>query len=223
MKRVFIILVVATFYCVASQNSFAQGSFINLNFESPILPLTRDAEFMVPITNALPSWTGYIGGSQVSRIAYNAIALDAAAISLHDPGSPSFIPLQGSYSVFLQGGRFSPFGAAIGQTAQINPLANSLFFSAQFDNIFPGPQVTFAGQSISYFEFSQANNYSVFAADISALAGQTGELRFSSGGSVLLDGIRFSSTVVPEPSTFALTGIGALLFAVFYRRNFHRK
>lgn len=215
-------VIVAILFLATIQIGFSQGSFVNLNFESPILPLTPDGFSQVPITKALPGWTGYIGGEQVNTVAYNARALDAAAISLHDTSSPSFTPIQGNYSVFIQGGRFAPFGAAIGQTAQIGSQINSLFFLAQFDNVFPGPQVTFAGQIISYFEFSRSNNYSTFAADVSALAGQTGELRFTSfpgiAGSTLLDGIRFSTAIVPEPSTFALTGIGAFLFAVFRKR-----
>ncbi len=193
----------------ARLTSFSQGIFVNLNFESPILPLTRDQFFQVPITNALPGWTGYIGGNQVNRIGYNTFALSAAAISLQDTGSPYFTPLQGSYSVFLQSGQGGD--AAIGQVGQVSSTIHSLFFLAQFDNIFPGPLVTFAGQSISYFELSRSNNYSTFAADISTLAGQTGELRFASRASTLLDGIRLSTTIVPEPNIYSLLGCGLLL------------
>jgi hypothetical protein len=54
------------------------------------------------------------------------------------------------------------------------------------------------------------------AYDISAYAGQTGQLLFSvppqsSGG--ILDNIQFSSTPVPEPGTFGLFAMGGALLA----------
>src|SRR2546422_521560 len=76
----------------------AQGSFVNLDFEDPILPLTPVA-FMVPITNALPGWTGYVGEYQVDSVGYNGVSYGSSpAISLQGPGSLQPV-LQGSYSV----------------------------------------------------------------------------------------------------------------------------
>ncbi len=192
----------------------SQG-FSNLRFESPVLPLVPDGFSQVPIANALPGWAGYINGGQIANIVYDGFALDSAQISLITSTSPFLQPIQGGYSVFLQGGRILGSSAAIGQTAQINPSANSLFFLAQFDNVFSGPQITFSGQSISYFEVSRTASYATYAADISTIAGQSGDLRFTvtaANASTLLDGIFFSSTIVPEPSTYSLLGCGVLLF-----------
>ena len=47
------------------------------------------------------------------------------------------------------------------------------------------------------------------AGDISMFAGQTGELRFAGAG--LFDDIQFSNQPIPEPGTFCLFGLGALL------------
>jgi len=65
-------------------------------------------------------------------------------------------------------------------------------------------------------------NYTVFGADISAYAGQTGELLFTApwqgepGQSGfeedgMVDNIQFSSSPIPEPNEFSLVGLGALL------------
>ena len=115
-------------FFIMGQNGYGQGTFINLNFESPQPPLTRDAEFMVPIANALPGWTGYIGGNQVTRVVYDTRSLGAAAISLL-----STFSIAGNYSVFLQG-QFNPNdipglpSAAIAQTGQIPMGTQSLVF-----------------------------------------------------------------------------------------------
>ena len=213
-RNIFIIVLL----CFLEQAGFSQG-FVNLNFESPIPPLPSGPAFM-PITNALPGWTGYIGGEQVAEVVYNSRALDGAGISLHSPTS-SLQPIQGNYSVLLQGARFSSASAAIAQLGQITSSINSLFFLAQNSTL----QVTFAGQLIPYFQVNQTDNYMTFAADISSFAGQTGELRFTApqNSFSFLDGVRFSSTVVPEPSIYSLLGCGVLLFgaarATFKRRQ----
>jgi hypothetical protein len=51
--------------------------------------------------------------------------------------------------------------------------------------------------------------YNIYGGDISAYANQVGELLFQEGG--LLDAVQFSSLPIPEPSTFGLSALGALL------------
>ena len=60
---------------------------------------------------------------------------------------------------------------------------------------------------------SNTLNYKIYSADISAFAGQTGQLLFTTPVQTLalLDNIQFSSLPVPEPSEFALVMLGTIL------------
>lgn len=206
--------------CVGGWYGHCQGSFVNLNFENPILPLNPDAGFEVPITNALPGWSAYVGGIQLDRVAYNTVSLGAASVSFQGPGSlqPAF---DGDYFVILQvqvpGG--TP-DAAIAQTGQIPLDARSLIFYAHNLNI----AVSFAGQPIPTLDLGAAGGpvpFHRFAGDITGFAGQLGELRFTavySGGS--LDLIQFSDQPIPEPSVVGLFALGALLLGWRLRKKF---
>ena len=78
------IAVVSSLVLVGSQQGYSQGTFVNLDFESVIPPLNRDGNFSVPITNALPGWTGYINGTRVDRVDYDSLNLSGPSISLVD-------------------------------------------------------------------------------------------------------------------------------------------
>ena len=69
--------------------------------------------------------------------------------------------------------------------------------------------VSFAGQSVPLVTVGGTAAYTVFGADITAIAGHTGELRFQGGG--LLDAIQFSAQAIPEPGGFGLWALGGLL------------
>ncbi len=187
-----------------AQSSLSQGSFANLDFEQAN-PSTL---------NYLPGWTSYAG-----LILYNTASLGGAAISLHDMASLGFQPLQGSYSVFLQGSAAGPaVSAAIGQTGQIPASSLSLrFWVDPRSNL----EITFGGQVIPTVKLSSTANYDVLGGDISMFAGQTAELRFTgpanSGG--YFDNIFFSNQPIPEPSALGLFGLGALLFGRRLRRS----
>ena len=91
--------------------------------------------------------------------------------------------------------------------------------------------VTFNGFSLAFFKYNSTPNYDIMAADISAYAGQTGELRFTApdgnilnngypfGANGLIDNIQFSSSPVPEPQAAVLGVLGVVLFLL--RRMFH--
>ncbi len=219
MKTKLVLSVSLVFY---TATGFSQ-SFVNLNFENPILPLIRDLNFGVPTTNGAPGWTVYINGTAQADMVYNTIALDSPAASIHDTNSKSITPVQGNYSVFLQGGtRFSNpngTGVSIGQTGQIPFTARSLTFRGV--NTF---SVSFGGQELSLFTLSSTTNYDVYGADISALAGQTGQLLFTAPrlNNTLIDNIQFSRTAVPEPNVWALSGLSAFVFGIFCRKNSRR-
>src|SRR5882672_5182664 len=128
-------LTFALMLLLQKEEVFSQGTFVNLDFENPILPLVPGR---VPITSALPGWTGY----NTEIIFYDDISLGAAAISLHDTNG--FVPIvQGNYTVLLQGS--FPGGAvvpAIGQVGTVPATARSVMFYGG------GYTVTFAGQQI---------------------------------------------------------------------------
>jgi PEP-CTERM motif len=90
-----------------------------------------------------------------------------------------------------------------------------------------GLQVTFNGQPLTFLTTGSTANYIIYTADISAYAGQTGQLLFADpyytntqGGPASIDNIQFSSSSVPEPSAFALGALGTLLLGFRRWRNF---
>jgi hypothetical protein len=204
-KGAIIILVVL----VWGQLARPQG-FVNLDFESPNTPLTP-ANFQVPAADAVPGWSVYTYDlvNPQSSVVYNSLSLGAAAVSIQGPGSLESI-LQGDYSVILQGSTAGPpGGAAIAQTGQIPQNAKSLVF---FEGYFPGVHVSFGGQAIPLVQLGTTPNYSILGGDISAYAGQTGELRFTvpADSGAEIDNIQFSVLPVPEPGTLYVMAMGVL-------------
>ena len=204
----------------------SQG-FVNLDFEHPILPF-NPVNFHVPISSALPGWVGYyasvsFGTNIVSQILYNAVSTGAAAISLHDTFDQEDLPIAGEYSVFLQSSSPSgQYSSSIGQTGQIPVNTQSLTFLVRPTYLL---QVSFGGQIIPLFVIGTMGGNDILGGDISAFAGQTGELLFTAPylGGGMIDNIQFSSSPVPEPSPFALSvlafsALGGLLSAR-YRRS----
>jgi hypothetical protein len=192
--------------------------FVNLNFESTtITPVVFPGG--TRYTATVPSWTWTPGGNFVNgdpnSVGYNELALDSPAVNLQGTNSPFASAIQGKYSILLQGGsEFVPSNSysAIWQTGQIPANAKSLIYWGG------ALQVTFNGQPLTLIDISNALNYTIWGMDISAYAGQTGVLQFTKpwlptnfSDGALLDNIQFSSSAVPEPSEFALSGLGALL------------
>jgi hypothetical protein len=202
---------------LVAEHGYSQGTFVNLNFENPIPPLNPDADFSVPIANALPGWVGYIGTNQTDRVVYNTISLGEAAISLQSATS-SHQPIEGNYSVILQG-QFNPLNlpsltsAGIAQTGQIPVGSQSLRFYSGSEYV----QATFAGQNIPLVQLDITGSYLTLGGDISGIAGQTGELKFTLPSGAFsynipyVDNIQFSNQLIPEPSVFGLFGLGALV------------
>lgn len=207
-----------TYVCAASfvilvNGIFAQGTFQNLDFEQATVPFVPPGQFGADVTvsNGLPNRVAYFNSFQISTIPHDDVALGDAAVSLHDTSSGFNQPIQGSFSVLLQGsGSGPPHSAAIGQTGQVPAGAASVrFWADPRSNL----QVTFGGQGIVISRLGSTPGYDVFGGDISPFAGQTAELRFigpgNSGG--YFDNIFFSAQPIPEPSTFGLFTLGALL------------
>lgn len=168
----------------------------------------------------VPGWAEY-GGWQASNylgsayIPYNNATLDYPGVFIE--GTNFFQPsIQGNYSVLIWGGDTPSLGSgntALGQTGQIPPGTQTVTYWAQGD--FNPLQVTFHGQMLSFIALSTTANYTIYGADISAFAGQTGELRFSvswnAGPPVMFDNIQFSNTPIPEPGTIELFFLGLII------------
>ncbi len=204
--------------------SLAQGTFGNPSFESAQVPVGFPPYGFLTSSAALPSWTAYAGANVLTTIQYNVPGFSTAGVFLLGPtGMDGFI-FDGLYAVRLYSG-LSPFGdhstvgASIAQTGTIPVNMRSLLFFASADL-----QVSFDGHILSTTPVHVWNSvYTEYGADISSLAGQSGELRFSVGpGSVqssYLDFITFSNVSVPEPSSCAVAVLGALLLGVVRRRR----
>jgi hypothetical protein len=199
---------------IFTSSAHGQG-FLNLNFESAQnLPGNPGAYGMsVSVIDALPDWTASAGPNTLSSIYY---------VSNSFPGVGSSVELEGG-SLALGGNNLSVGlfdGGSISQTGLVPEDAESL----QFEAYITGPanffSVTLGGQKLSYSALSEGAGYTVYGANIPAdMDGQTEALAFSSGDNSLLDNIEFSSMSVPEPSQFALIGLGALLFGVSQRKT----
>lgn len=205
---------------VSSQ--FASGQdFVNLDFEDTTITAVLINSFSgyYDYIATVPGWTwsptsNFVAVNADTMVSLNNIALDAPAVTLQGANS-SFTPaIQGMYSILLQGGSsFVPSTSysCIGQTGQIPAAAESLIYWGG------ALQVTFDGHLLTPVAISIFANYTVWGMDISAYAGQTGELRFTKpwlntnfSDGALLDNIQFSPVPVPEPSALALCGVSVL-------------
>ena len=192
--------------------------FANLDFESATIPQNR-ANGLVSETDALPGWTAsMLPLGNLSTVYFNN-ALDGMVplysnISLLGTNSEDVI--DGGYSVMLEfAGPALPWPVSIDQTGLVPAGSQSIWFKAQFGG--GGPlTVSLGNQIIPIYAESQGPNYTLYAGDVSALAGQTVDLAFtvlpsSQPNLWILDSIEFSPTPIPEPGTLGLLAIGVLL------------
>jgi hypothetical protein len=136
MKLCCSILVIAVLIG-GSGRCFSQ-SFVNLNFESAnVLGVSPPGP--VPTQDAFPDWTAYEGPSDdptysggLSAVGYDGISTGGAVISLDDSNAnPPYGPIQGNYSLLLEGSSLAADStASLGQTGTIPSTAQSLVFWA---------------------------------------------------------------------------------------------
>lgn len=213
-------MVVAVLVC--TPNLFGQG-FLNLNFESTtITPVVFPGG--TRFTATVPGWTWTPPGNTINAdtntVAYNEVALDSPAVTLQGTNSPFAPAIQGKYSILLQGGSPnvpSTSFSSIGQSGQIPLNAASLVYWGG------ALQGSFAGQPLTFSALSVTPNYTVWMANISAYAGQSGQLSFTVPWETtgMLDNIQFTSTPVPEPGSLSLAAT-SLLLSLLFRRPPHR-
>jgi hypothetical protein len=206
----------------------AQGTFQNLDFEqASIIPIVGSPNpYAITVADALPYWTVSYGTVQQTQIYYNVQSLGGTLVSLYASGYPSAfggsLPIiDGNFSVSLDFGAVNGVRTApsISQVGQIPAGTQSLFFDAT--GLPSGSEVLIGNDSLTLFPVGTGNGngtgYTIYGANISAWAGQTEQLTFTSGGYWEIDDISFSPGAVPEPSTLELTGIGGVLFALYRR------
>jgi hypothetical protein len=204
----------------------AQGTFQNLDFESANLSPIPAGQYggEVPISLALPGWTGYLGTTQVTQVLQNDLTLGDASIDIFGPYSPAGAILQGQYTVILQPGvepGSGPLGpqvsASISQTGSVPADALSLEFEAQIDMPF---SISLGAQDLSLSVLGTGPNYTLYGAGIPASdAGQDETLTISAlaadnNGGDSFDAFVFSPAAVPEPSPMILAGVGSFLFVL---------
>ena len=184
----------------------AQGTFQNLDFEQGSLDFLSGGGPFIATTNALPGWTVYANGTPQQIVSYDQIYAPCVA-GIAD--SFSGYALDGRFSAILGGSGLVNGAAAIGQSGTIPADAKSLTFLSI------GPfSVFFAGHSLLLQPLGNGPNFSeIYGADISAYAGEYGQLLFQAGGGgdYILDDITFSTQPVPEPAVLSILGLGLVM------------
>ena len=178
--------------------------FVNLDFESSI-PTNVITENGITFGLAIiPGWTAFLSGSPLGIIRYN-VENDDGGVEL--VGTGAVPPIQGNYFIMLNGANLPNIQntAGIGQTGTIPLTAQSLIFWGDVG----ADDVSFDGQTLPLTMTGSTENYNIYEANISAFAGKTGQLLFTTvvGGQDVIDNIQFSSSPIPEPSTLSLFSI----------------
>lgn len=218
--------------CVLSSTAGLAGgadAFENLNFESAVItPVGGDIYQRVVFEDALPGWTGQVGGVTENLALFNNRFLDSAGIGLQGPGSLSPVFQGNDMATLMAGGRLGSeewVDASLVQTGLVPADARSLRFAASLSGA-PGSsfEVSLGGQALPLQVLETTDTYRYYGIDVSLLAGEISTLAFTvhpvpgvGGGYLELDAIRFSPLAVPEPDTFWLAISGALVVLLFRR------
>ena len=170
---------------------------------------------------------------------YNNICTTCASAMLFGPD----VPRRGDRFVFAMstGDRFGAFSSiSIYQTGDVPSTARSIMFATDANFDFSLWHISLGGQQLYFQDLGEADLMDpdfpfpgkAYGADVSLLAGQTAELRFTAFPSPSgiqngerLDNLRFSSNplpAIPEPSTWALLGTGVAALAWHHRRGRRR-
>jgi hypothetical protein len=200
--------------------------FVNLDFESATVPQNQP-NGIVNESDALPGWAADVFPfNHQSTVGFNSamggILPLYSNISLL--GTNSGYVIDGTYSVMLEDvGPGVTTSVSIDQTGVIPVGSQSIWFKAQpgFGSLI----VNLGNQNIPVYAESQGPNYTLYAGDVSAFAGQTVKLAFSvlqssQANTWMLDSVEFSPSPVPEPSIFGLLGIGIAFFIWHFIQRF---
>jgi hypothetical protein len=113
---------------------------------------------------------------------------------------------------------FNDTSSIIGQTGLVPSGTMSL--QVKMSWFYAAPVITLGGQTVSMVPLATFPSYTLYGGDVSSFAGQVATLIITEPppayglippSYVFLDDIVLSPQVVPEPSIFALSALGALL------------
>ena len=195
----------------------AQGAFRDLDFEQATVVPTYTGSPFIWAADAFPGWTAYAGGVPVNEVQLDSVLFDALGL---DDGSSGAVPpaaLDGRFSAMLGGIALPGIPGSIGQSGVIPAGSESLRFLAGGEL-----SVYFAGHALPLQVLGSGPNASeIYAADISAYAGQYGQLLFQAGRGGIdgLDDITFSAQAIPEPGPAAIVGLGGVILCLRRQRR----
>jgi hypothetical protein len=202
---------------LSAAGAVGQGTFQNLGFESANLSPVPAGQYggSVFSLDAIPGWTGFLGTNQVTQVLQNDETLGDASIDILGPYWNLGGIIEGQYTVVLEPG-LGPgdvnASASITQVGLVPANAQSLLFKAATFSPF---SVSLAGQTLSLVSLGTGPNYTLYGADISSLAGQTGALTITAlaayNTSDYFDSFQFSNLPIPEPGVFSLSVLGVLV------------
>jgi hypothetical protein len=208
---------------------FSQG-FVNLDFESANVS-SYPPNSAVPVGDAIPGWTAYIGSTELTTIGYDVPQSGLANVIIEDANFMNgTFAIQGQYSIDLQpgvqlsNGSFQEVNASISQTGLVPVGTKSLTFDVETFGDTPF-SISLGGTPLPLIELGKyVNNagvqYVEWGANIGNYAGQTEPLTVTTGvnenSSLTFDSFAFSptfATPVPEPSKWGLFTLSSLFFA----------
>lgn len=156
----------------ANSSALAQGTFQNLDFESANLPTISQGQFggTVPIGDAVPGWTAYLGADHVTTVLHNNLTLGDAGMDILGPVwlAPNAI-IEGQYTVVLQSGRGlaqAHVDAVLSQVGRIPADAASLIFKVAGVNF----AARLNGNVLPMAPLESGPNYAPWGSDVSAFA-----------------------------------------------------
>jgi hypothetical protein len=185
-----------------------------LDFEQAKIVLVNNPPALIWETNAYPGWTVLANGVPVNQVQLDSVLFNGVGI---EDSAGELPPLEGRFSALFG---LTSSQMAIAQSGTIPAGSDSLTFEAL--GVF---SVSFAGHPLPIEVLGNLPSYgTIYGVDISAYAGQYGQLMFqigpfTSGGLNMLDDVAFSPQSIPEPGTISMLGLGTFILGMWRSRK----